>query len=185
MDDGKIIELFFARNEAALKELGIKYRNYCISLAKNITGSDEDAEEVWNDTMLSAWNSIPPEDPQSLKIYLASLARNHALSSYRKMTAEKRRGEVSLCLEEAAEFLADTKSISDEYEMLELRGLLNRFLHSLPERECDIFVRRYFYCDETPAIAKRFGLREPNVLMILSRTRKKLKNELQKGGYLL
>ncbi len=185
MDDRSIIKQFFERDEAALSAIGEKYRNYCISLAKNITGNDQDAEEIWNDTMLSAWNSIPPEDPESLKVYLAVLARNHALSRYRKQMAEKRRAEPALCLEEAAEFLADARTPSEEYEMLELRALLNRFLHSLPERECDIFVRRYFYCDETPQIAKRFALREPNVLMILSRTRKKLKIELQKGGYLL
>ena len=99
------------------------------------------------------------------------------------MTAEKRGGcEVALCLEEAEEFLADT---SDEYEKSELTALLNGFLHSLPERECDIFVRRYFYCDSTAEIARRFALKEANVLVILSRTRKKLKEALRKGGYTL
>ncbi len=185
MDDRSIVKLFFDRDEAALREIGEKYRAYCTVLAKNITGSDEDADEIWNDTMLSAWNSIPPEDPQSLKVYLSALARNHALSRYRNMRAEKRGGEVSVCLEEAEEFLADTKSMSEEYEMNELRELLNRFLKSLPERECNIFIRRYFHCDATPDIAKRYALKEPHVLVILSRVRKKLKNELEKGGYTL
>ncbi len=186
MDDRSIIKLFFDRDEAALREIGEKYRKYCSSLAKNILGNDEDAEEVWSDTMLSAWNSIPPEDPQSLKVYLAALARNHARDRYRKLTAEKRGGsECAVCLEEAEEFLADTKSVAQEYEMQELKALLNRFLYSLPERECDIFVRRYYYCDRTSDIARRFGLTEPHVLVILSRTRKKLKDALQKGGYTL
>lgn len=97
------------------------------------------------------------------------------------MTAEKRGGcEVALCLEEAEEFLADT---SNEIENGDLSRFLNGFLHSLPERECDIFVRRYFYCDSTADIACRFALKEANVLVILSRTRKKLKKALKKGGY--
>ena len=186
MDDRNIIELFFARDEKALSESQQKYGKYCSAVSKNILGSDEDAEEVLNDTLLAAWNSIPPEDPKSLKVYLGTLARNLSLDRYRKMTAEKRGGcEATICLEEAEEFLADTKSISEEYEKREFVKFLNDFLHSLPERECDIFVRRYFYCDSTADIARRSALKEPNVLVILSRTRKKLKNALEKGGYTL
>ena len=186
MDDLKIIELFFARDELALRECEEKYGRYCEAVAKNILGCDEDAEEVWSDTLLRAWNSIPPENPKSLKVYLGTLARNLSLDRYRKMTAEKRGGcEVSLCIEEAEELLADTVSVTDEYERREFARFLNDFLHSLPERECDIFVRRYFYCDPTAKIARRFALKEPNVLVILSRTRKKLKEALRKGGYTL
>jgi RNA polymerase sigma-70 factor (ECF subfamily) len=186
MDDQRIIELFFARDEKALSESQKKYGRYCQSISRNILSSDEDAEEVLNDTLLSAWNSIPPEEPKSLKTYLGTLARNLSLDRYRKMKAEKRGGcEMSLCLEETEEFLADTKSISEEYERREFVKFLNNFLHSLPERECDIFVRRYFYCDSTAKIARRFALNEANVLVILSRTRKKLKEALKKGGYTL
>ena len=183
MDDRKIIELFFARDEKGLRESETAYGRYCRAIAKNILASDEDADEVFNDTLLRAWNTIPPEEPKSLKVYLGTIARNLSLDRYRKMTAEKRGGcEVSLCLEEAEEFLAD---MSEEYEKGELSRLLNDFLHSLPERECDIFVRRYFYCDSTSDIARRFALKEANVLVILSRTRNKLKNKLKKGGYTL
>ena len=183
MDDRKIIELFFARDEKALRESETSYGRYCRAIAKNILASDEDADEVFNDTLLRAWNTIPPEEPKSLKVYLGTIARNLSLDRYRKMTAEKRGGcEVSLCLEEVEEFLAD---MSEEYESGELSRLLNDFLHSLPERECDIFVRRYFYCDSTSDIARRFALKEANVLVILSRTRNKLKNKLKKGGYTL
>jgi RNA polymerase sigma-70 factor (ECF subfamily) len=102
MDDKRIIELFFARDEKALKECGQIYGRYCEAIAKNILGNDEDAEEVLNDTLLRAWNSIPPEKPKSLKVYLGALARNLSLDRYRKLTAEKRGGcEVSLCIEEA------------------------------------------------------------------------------------
>lgn len=183
MDDRKIIELFLARDERALRESETVYGKYCKAIAKNILASDEDADEVFNDTLLRAWNTIPPEEPKSLKVYLGTLARNISFDRYRKMTAEKRGGcEVALCLEEAEEFLADG---SEELENGELSRLLNDFLRSLPERECDIFVRRYFYCDSTAEIARRFVLKEPNVLVILSRTRKRLKEALRKGGYTL
>ena len=186
MDDRNIIELFFARDEKALSESQAKYGRYCSAVSKNILGNDEDAEEVLNDTLLRAWNSIPPEKPKSLKVYLGTLARNLSLDRYRKLSSEKRGGcEISLCIEEAEEFLADTVSVEEEYERRELSKFLNNFLHSLPDRECDIFVRRYFYCDSTRNIARRFDVTEENVLVILSRTRKKLKEALKKGGYIL
>ncbi len=186
MDDRKIIELFFKRDEDALRRTQVKYGKYCESIARNILGNEQDSEEVLNDTLLSAWNSIPPEDPKSLRLYLAALARNHALDRYRKEKAAKRRdAEYTLCLDEVAEFIEDAQSFSEEYERREFTELLNRFLRSLPLRERDIFVRRYFFCDKTPDIAARFSLKEPNVLKILSRTREKLKTELKKGGYII
>ena len=186
MKDEKIIELFNNRDERALAEVAKKYGDACHSVSSPYLPSSEDREECINDALLALWNSIPPEEPKSLKTYLGTLARNLSLDRYRKMKAEKRSGcEVSLCLEEAEEFLADTKSVSEEYEKREFTKFMNEFLHSLPVRECDIFVRRYFYCDSTADIANRFAVKEPNVLVILSRTRKKLKKALEKGGYTL
>ena len=186
MDDRKIIELYFARDERALLESEDKYGDYCRSIARNILGCDEDAEEIFNDTLLRVWNSIPPASPESLKIFFAAIARNLSFDRYRKITSEKRGGcEIALCLEEVEEFLADTKSISEEYEKREFENFLNSFLRALPERDCNIFLRRYFYCDSVADIARRYSLNEPHVLVILSRTRKRLKNELKKGGYSL
>ncbi|MBR2622173.1 MAG: sigma-70 family RNA polymerase sigma factor, partial [Clostridia bacterium] len=58
--------------------------------------------------------------------------------------------------------------------------LINAVLYSLPERDRHVFVRRYFFTDSVPAIAKRFGTSQNNVLKILSRTRQKLKNYLDR-----
>jgi RNA polymerase sigma factor (sigma-70 family) len=60
---------------------------------------------------------------------------------------------------------------------------VNQFLDTLSARERSIFLRRYFFTESTGEIAERFGLRESNVLMILSRTRKKLRLYLSKEGY--
>ena len=42
----------------------------------------------------------------------------------------------------------------------ELQKTLDVFVCSLPERECNIFVRRYFYSDSIRDISKRYGLPE-------------------------
>ena len=65
----------------------------------------------------------------------------------------------------------------------ELRLDINRFLASLGERERDVFLRRYFYCEEPAEIALRYGLRRGNVNTILCRTRAKLRAFLEEGGW--
>lgn len=48
MDNGKIIGLFFDRNEAAISETEKKYGRLCLSVANRILDSTEDSEECSN-----------------------------------------------------------------------------------------------------------------------------------------
>ncbi len=43
MEDLQIIDLFFARNEQAIKETDAKYGRLCFSVANKILESDEDS----------------------------------------------------------------------------------------------------------------------------------------------
>ena len=58
MDDAQIVQLYWDRNEQAIHATSDKYGNYCTSIAKNILGNQEDAEECVNDTYLNAWNAM-------------------------------------------------------------------------------------------------------------------------------
>ena len=60
MNDQKIIELFWERQESAISVTAEKYGKYCHTVAYNILFNHFDAEECVNDTYLGAWNSIPP-----------------------------------------------------------------------------------------------------------------------------
>lgn len=60
MDDGKIIELFFARARLAIREPDAKYGNLCRSLLHHIVNDRQTAEECINDAYLAARNKIPP-----------------------------------------------------------------------------------------------------------------------------
>ena len=71
MEDKQIISLYHARDERAIKETDVKYGRYCHRIAKNLLTLHEDAEECVSDTWLRAWNSIPPQKPNSLKLFLA------------------------------------------------------------------------------------------------------------------
>ena len=89
MDDKQIVELYWARCEAAIEETAKKYGRYCHYIAYQILYNDEDAKEVVNDTYLNAWNSMPPHRPSVLKTFLGKLTRNISLNKYKQLTAEK------------------------------------------------------------------------------------------------
>ena len=185
MDESYIVGLFFARDEAALAECRRRYGAYCRAIARNILGREADAEECENDVYLAAWNAIPPAQPRSLRAFLGKIARNLALGRYERESAQKRGGgEVTLALEELQE-CAGGESAEQTLETAELGRSIDRFLRTLPETECSLFLRRYWYLDSMETIARRFGLREGAVKTRLHRTREKLRVFLRKEGYAL
>jgi len=185
MEDQKIIELYTKRNETAIEKTAEKYGKYCFTIANNILHSLEDSEECVNDTWMKAWNSIPPAVPTYLRVFLGKITRNLSLDKYRFNHSEKRGGgEIGLVLEELEEVVAGKDSVEVCYERKELVQAINAYLHTLSERDCNVFIRRYFFAEEVKVIAKRYRLKESNVLMILSRTRKKLQKHLREEALL-
>ena len=184
MEDEKILELFWQRDQQALLETQQKYGAYLTKVALNVLGDPEDSRESVNDAYLAAWDAIPPHRPAVLKLFLAKITRNISFTRWRKLTADKRGGgEMELVMEELSSCLADPGSVEDHLNGKELAKVIRAFLDTLPGREQDIFLRRYFFVEESETIARRYGIRQASVLRILSRTRAKLKTYLQKEGY--
>ena len=184
MQDQEIIELYFARNEQAIIESSDKYGYYCTSIALNILQNMQDAEECVNDTWLRAWDSIPPARPNYLQLYLGSITRHISLDRFRSQKAVKRGGgELVLALDEVRDVIASDADVPTQVAEQEFSEIFNRFLWSLSERDCNVFLRRYYYLDPIALIAKRYGLSVSNVQKILSRTRAKLRAYLEKEGY--
>ena len=181
MEDSKIIELYWARDEFAIVQSSEKYGAYCFAVAKNILADSEDSEECVNDTWLRAWNAMPPGKPGCLRLFFAKITRNLALKRCEKKQSTKRAGEFSAILTELEECEV-ARSAEQEYLEREIMTSINTFLDAISQRERCIFVRRYFYAESGAAIAQRYGEKESNVNLILFRTRKKLKEYLEKEG---
>ena len=185
MQDEQIIDLYWNRDERAISVTEEKYGAYCFTVAHHILGVHEDSEECVNDTWLKAWNAIPPTWPNILKMYLAKITRGLAINRYKERMAAKRGGgEIPLVLEELAECVADSRMVEDHVIAGQLEERLDAFVRSLPEREANIFLRRYFYTEPVAEIAEKYGLTGNHVMVILSRTRSKLRDQLKKEGYL-
>jgi len=183
MEDNKIVELYFQRNADAIKETDNKYGLYCFSIAKNILHNKEDSEECVNDTWFHTWNAIPPQRPIKLRLFLAKITRNLSFNRFLAQRTEKRGGgEIHLVLDELAECIAHESNTENECMAKELEQSICSFVRSLPERDGNIFVRRYFFTEPINEIANRYQMSTNNVMVNLSRTRKKLKAYLEKEG---
>ena len=184
MEDEKIIELYWGRDREAISETEKKYGAYCMTVAKNILKSPEDAEECVNDTYHDAWNSMPPHCPSILSTFLGKITRRISIDRWRKKQADKRGGgEITFALEELNDCVAGTVDVEKEFERQELINLINRFLESLPDTERRVFMCRYWYMDSISSISKQFGFSQSKVTSMLHRTRGKLRAQLIKEGY--
>ena len=183
-NDRAIIALYQARDERALRMTADTWGGYCHTLAYNILGNREDAEECVSDAYLAVWNAIPPAKPASLGAFLTRITRNFALDRYKARNRDKRGGgQVPLVLDELAEVVSGEDDPAAEYERQELLDSIACFLRRQSLRDRGIFIDRYVGMNSTADLAARYGIKEAQVLLILSRTRKKLKTQLEKEGY--
>ena len=184
MDDNAIIERFLARDEGAIEAASREYGAYCAAIANGILGDQGAAEECVNDTWLKCWQSIPPQRPHSLKGYAGRIARNLALSALRSEKAQKRGGgQIQLALDELSEVVSGGETPEGALDRQAFRAALDDFLAALPERDRNLFLRRYWYLDGVDALAKRFRMSRTHVTTTLHRLRQRLRVHLQQEGF--
>ena len=185
MEDKQIIGLYFDRSEEAIRETAQQYGSYLHAIAKSILHSEEEAEESVNDTYHSAWNAIPPNWPDNLKLFLAKITRNISLDRLDYLLAKKRNSDITVLLEEIAECIPSNQSVEQSMESAQITEALNNFLHTLDKQGRIVFVERYWYAKSVKDIAYENRHSESKVKSSLSRTRKKLKAYLEQEGIVL
>ncbi len=185
MTDKKIIELFFARSQAAVDAVKDKYGGSLLRLADNLLGNRLDAEECVNDALLTAWNAIPPQRPESLGAWLYSTVRNLAMNRCRINCAKKRGGgEWASSLEELREVASPGDGPEQALDAEELAAALNNFFRGLAGRDRLLLMGRYYAGESYGSLAQRLGMTEESCQVRVHRLRKKLKAKLKKEGLL-
>ena len=161
LEDGKIVELYFARDEAAIARTRETYGDRLRALSLGITGDFGSAEECESDTYLQAWNVC---------------RRNARL---------KRKALVVELSEEMEQCIPAPGDTPCQVDGILLGQAISRFLRTLPAEKRTIFVRRYWYLDDISRIAQRYRLSESKVKTMLFRTRNALRIFLEQAGYAL
>ncbi len=179
MDDSRIIEMYFARDERAIEETKTKYGRLLSSVALKILGSISDADECESDTYMRAWQTIPPKRPTYLSAYLTKITRNLALNRLRCIKRH-RPPEIGLIFEEIAETLPSEDT--DMVDSIALREALSEFVRGLDAVRQRIFLQRYFYMLSVREISAELGISSGTIKSTLARMRAALREHLQKRG---
>ncbi len=207
MNRKEITKRLQARDETVLSEIAVRFGPYIRKIAFSILRNEEDAKEVENDVYLKLWrerrgkedagadedadrtestadDTVDNMRTDDLSHTLGMYARQLAIDKLRAVSA-KRRGsrEYELALDELAEVLEDPGS-GDPADRLALQEALNRFLKSVPLRDRQLFLSRYWYALSIRECAKAFGMGESAVKTALHRLRGRLKASLEQEGLL-
>ena len=184
MEDEKIVDLYWDRNEYAIVCTQQKYGAYLLKIAQNILSDIQDSEESVNDTYMAAWNSMPPNRPKVLATYLGKIVRQISIDTLRKKTSKKRGGtEYSLSYDELSETITTEVEPLHELEAKRLSETISDFLISVGWTERNVFIGRYYFFDSIREVAAYCGISESNAKTMLFRLRKELKEYLIREGF--
>lgn len=184
MKDERIVELYWQRDEIAIKETDLKYGKYLYKIVNNILFDREDSRESVNDTYLKAWNSIPPHRPDVLSIYLGKIARELSIDRLRTRHRQKRRGsEYAISLTELEECVTDGDTTGQSVELHLLAEAIGTYLEKISPQARNVFLGRYYYMDSIKEVAVYCSMTVPGVKSLLHRTRLGLKAYLEQEGF--
>ena len=184
LSDEAIIELYWARDEAAIKHTDQKYRNYLLRTAYNVLQDMQDSEECLNDTYLDTWNAIPPKRPRVLQAFVGSIMRNQAIDRYRQ---KHRKKSIPPCFVASFEYLQGyALEDGDDYtesDAAQLAEVISAWLRTLDERKRYVFFARYYDAQPLDEIAQVLGVARSTVNADVAYIRTSLKSALEKEGY--
>lgn len=185
MEDSKILSLYFDRDETAIAETEAKYGFLCRHIALNILSNDADAEECVSDAFLQAWNSIPPQKPDKLGAWLGRVVRNLAYNRWKQNRRLKRGAGMDGLLGELEECIPSPDTVEREIEGKELTEIINRWLASLPQDDCILFMRRYWNGETVSYLAQESGTSPARIAKRMYKLRQNLRLTLEREGYSL
>ena len=183
MEDKQIVDLYWQRSDLAISETNQKYGRYCRTIAYNICGIDEDAEECVNDTWFRAWNLMPDQRPPVLSAFLGRITRSISIDRIKTSNRIKRGGgQATLALEELEECIPGGTDPEKALDAKELEAAIGSFVSGLSVDEKKIFILRYWYLIPIPEISKKLCCSQGKIKSSLFRTRRKLRVYLQEEG---
>ena len=184
MKDSEIVNLYWDRNEDALRQTQSKYGAYLSKVAYNILADFEDCKECVNDTYMAAWNSMPTHRPGNLATYLGKITRQTAIDVFRMRNASKRyASECAVSLDELGDSFSDGMTPELVLNARLLDEAINRFVRALPADAQNTFIGRYYFFDSLKDVAAYCGMTESKAKSLLYRTRQSLKAYLAKEGF--
>ncbi len=179
MTDDKLMEMFLRRESTAVACAQKEYGKCCMQTARRILRDEEDARQCFNEAFLRAWQTIPPENPTSLRAYLLRLVREIAIEKYMTKASDTADTPIRRIFDELeSTLLVPETELDSDLVIEELSEVLNSFLSMEPVKDRICFLRRYWYGESVKEIAAACDLTEEKARAALSRSKKRLRAAL-------
>lgn len=176
MTENDALALMRQNDAAGLSWFIHQYTPYVSAIVWNIVHpplTAQDAEEIVADVFLTLWQYSEYPQPGKVKAYLGSITRSRAIDRLRghKVELTLEYDALELPADGPEEFILSRETQTALRQALEDMGPLYR----------EIFIRHYYYCQTTSAIARDMGLKPDLVRQRLKRGRDFLRHHLAKG----
>jgi len=172
-----LISECIAGNEAEIEMLVRQYETLVFRLALSIVGDQDEANEITQETFLSALRSLRSyQEKQSLKAWLYTIALNHSRSHLRKQKIVERLRTTLTSI-----FRVDAQKQGSPEETVmqnEKEAQIWRSLNQLDERHRIVVVLRYFHELSVTEISEILSVNEGTIHSRLHTAREKLRNAL-------
>lgn len=179
MRDKRMIALMQAGERGALDRVIEHYTPYISVIVHRIlspTLPKEEIEEAVADVFITLWRNVDKLTGDSLKGYLAAIARSQAISRLRRARLEYAE------LDQVTDAQPSPDALAIERERAEL---LREVIEELGLPDSEIFLRYYYEQQSINTIADALRLSPSAVKSRLLRGRKKLRERLTERGVTL
>ena len=162
-------------DEEAFAELMRAYYAYVYVIVIGIVNDPNDAEEVVQDTFLSAYRRLTQlQDTAKFKSWLAEIARNRARDRLRKQRVD------TILIDEVSEHTLQTPdTVENELIRDEQRELIRRAMDTLSETDREIARAYYLEGASYDELIQTHGLSYKAISVRLSRAKQKLARRLK------
>ena len=177
MEDKKLVRQLRRKDEKALVLLVERYSAYVSTVVRNIVSgvlSESDIEELTADVFIRMWNSSEKLRAETLRPYMAAIARNLAVDRLRSLHFTVELDEIELSDGSDIEYETERRMLADE---------LDRTIGEMEPRNRELLLRFYYYYQKIPQIAAEMRMSESACKTALHRARNKLKEILEERGY--
>ena len=174
------IEEYKENNELNIEKIINEYSGYVYKIIENMAIqylSKEDVEEIISDTFFILWkNREKLDDKKILSSYIAGITRN--------LVREKTRViNINSDISDFENSIHELEKVDMIFEQREEISAVEKIVNSMKEQDIKIFKLYYYSSMKIKEISQILNLSEFNIKSRLYRIRKKIKKELEKGGY--
>lgn len=167
MDDKELLRLLQRDADRGLEAaLGLYGGLVKTIVARVLYNFPQDAEECVSDVFLKLWKHRRRLHGAPVRAWLIVAARNAAVDRWRRLS---RSMDVELSEEYASEVTAPEEKIGP-------------LIGDMPPPDREIFIRKYYFLETAAEIASAMGRTPDDVNQRLSRGRRRLREQLTKGG---